>query len=182
MTSLQTKLDELASQNDNRTSVFDVHIQDESNSHVTLSGRVLNESQLDEVRRSLPSLNLDTASIRILSRSDNERIHVATNLTGLYERPTFGMPLSSELCFGTALETLEENGRWIFTRQRDGYLGWAYRPYLGEGRAPEATHLVLAPVIELRAEPDERSGDASRKRDKCRLGGEAGRVVASPRE
>jgi cell wall-associated NlpC family hydrolase len=79
---------------------------------------------------------------------------VATNLTGLYERPTFGMPLSSELGYGTDLEVLDQEKRWVLTRQRDGYLGWAYRPYLGEGPAPAPSHLVLAPVVEVRAEPN----------------------------
>jgi len=73
----------------------------------------------------------------------------------LYEKPTFGMPLSSELYYGTMLEALDEEGNWVFTRQPDGYLGWAYRPYLGEGPAPAATHLALAPAIELRADPNE---------------------------
>ena len=33
-------------------------------------------------------------------------------------------------------------------------MGWAYRSYLGEGTAPDVTHLVLAPSIELCAEPN----------------------------
>jgi cell wall-associated NlpC family hydrolase len=67
------------------------------------------------------------------------------------------MPLSSELYYGTELEVLDEQGKWVLTRQRDGYLGWAYRPYLGEGLAPTATHLVLAPAMEVRAEPSSNS-------------------------
>jgi len=157
MDNIHSKLDELAARNDNRMSVFDIHIQGQQNGTLILSGRLLNESQLDDLHRLLPNLSLDTASIRILSRETHERIHVATNLTGLYEKPTFGMPLSSELYYGTELEVLDEDGRWAFTRQRDGYLGWAYRPYLGEGHAPNATHLVLPPGIELRAEPNETS-------------------------
>jgi hypothetical protein len=84
-------------------------------------------------------------------------MHVTTNLTGLYEEPTFGRALASELYYGTDLEILEEQGRWVLTRQNDGYLGWAYRGYLGEGSAPAPTHLVLAPAIEVRAEPNESS-------------------------
>jgi cell wall-associated NlpC family hydrolase len=78
---------------------------------------------------------------------------VATNLTGLYEKPTFGMPLSSELTYGTELEILDISGNWAFTRQNDGYLGWVYRPYLNDGAAPAATHLVVAPVVEIQASP-----------------------------
>ena len=143
---------------DPRTSLFDVRINSETDGTLTLSGRVLDKAQLDELPRLFPDRKLDTASIRILNAETHVRAHVATNLTGLYERPTFGMPLSSELYFGTDLEILDEEDNWVFTRQTDGYLGWAYRRYLGEGTAPTATHLVLAPVIELRANPDPASG------------------------
>lgn len=153
---MQNILDEFAKSIDARTSLFDVKIDSEDNGTLILSGRVLNASQLDELPRLFPGRKLDTTSIRILSREPHERIHVATNLTGLYEKPTFG-PLSSELCYGTELEALDEENRWVLTRQRDGYLGWAYRPYLSEGLAPAATHLMLAPAIELRAEPNEYS-------------------------
>jgi cell wall-associated NlpC family hydrolase len=67
------------------------------------------------------------------------------------------MPLSSELYFGTELEVLDDEKRWVFTRQTDGYLGWAYRPYLNEGLTPAVTHLVLVPSTELRAEPNDSS-------------------------
>ena len=154
---MQNILDEFAKSIDARTSLFDVKIDSEDNETLTLSGRVLDKSQLDELPRLFLGRKLDTTSIRILSREPHKLVHVATNLTGLYEKPTFGMPLSSELCYGTELEVLEEEKKWVFTRQRDGYLGWAYRGYLGEGSAPEATHLVLAPAIEVRAEPDETS-------------------------
>lgn len=84
-------------------------------------------------------------------------MYVATNLIGLYEKPTFGMPLSSELCYGTELEILEEQGRWVFTRQADGYLGWAYKSYLTEKPPAEATHLVLTSSYGLRAQPERES-------------------------
>src|SRR5829696_2986496 len=159
---MQNILDEFTKSIDARTSLFDVKIDSEANGTLILSGRVLDEAHLDELLLLFPNRKLDTASIRILSREPYERIHVATNLTGLYEKPTFGMPLSSELCYGTELEVLDEEKRWVFTRQRDGYLGWAYRPYLGEGPSAFATHLTIAPAIELRAAPDERSGIVTR--------------------
>ena len=154
MTSVQSKLDELASQNDHRNSVFDIQIQGTQNGTLSLSGRLLDESQLETLSHHFQDLKLDTASIQILRRPDSPRMHVGTNLTGLYERPTFGMPLSSELHYGTELEILDEQGRWVFTRQKDGYLGWAYKPYLEEGFAAKPTHLVIAPSCELRTQPD----------------------------
>ena len=158
---IQNVLNELTAQNDNRISVFDLQINWLDDSTLSLSGKLLEESQLVDLKETLsrqfPDLGLDTASIRVLNTEAHERVYVATNLTGLYEKPTFGMPLASELYFGTELEVLDEEKRWVFTRQRDGYLGWAYRPYLGEGHAPEATHVVLAPSTELRAEPNDSS-------------------------
>lgn len=154
MTSIQDRLDELASQNDQRTSIFDIQIQGTQNGTLTLTGRLLDESQLETLSHHFRNLKLDTASVRILHRSNLPHMHVATNLTGLYERPTFGMQLSSELQYGTEVEILDEQGRWVFTRQKDGYLGWVYKPYLAEGIATKASHLVLAPSCELRAGPD----------------------------
>jgi gamma-D-glutamyl-L-lysine dipeptidyl-peptidase len=154
---MQNILDDFAKTIDPRTSRFDVRIDSETNETLTLSGRILDKSQLDELPRLFSSRKLDTSSIRILNTETHARLHVTTNLTGLYEKPTFGMALSSELTYGTELEALDEKGKWVFTRQRDGYLGWAYRPYLGEGVAPTATHLVVTPSVELRAEPNETS-------------------------
>ena len=155
---IQKLLDELTAQNDNRTNVFKIQIEKVDKGILFLSGKLLDQNQLATLKEAFslhfPDLSLDTASILILSREPQEHVLVATNLTGLYEKPTFGMPLSSELSYGTELEVLDEEKRWVFTRQRDGYLGWAYRPYLNEGPAPAATHLVLAPAIELRAEPN----------------------------
>ena len=157
MENIQSTLDMLASQSDGRTSVFDIEIERLQNASLTLSGRLLNESQLEALARYFSNWKLDTGSIRILHRGDLPRMHVATNLAGLYEKPTFGMPLSSELAYGTEVEILDEEGKWVFTRQQDGYLGWAYKTYLAEGQATQATHLVLAPSCELRAQPDQTS-------------------------
>jgi len=159
---MQNILDDFKKSVDSRTALFDIKIDSAINGTLNLSGRVLDGSQLDDLPRLFPTHKLNTASIRILNAEAHERVHVATNLTGLYEKPTFGMPLSSELCFGTDLEVLENQGNWVFIRQTDGYLGWAYRPYLGEGFAPAPTHLVLAPAIEVRAEPNETSAVLTR--------------------
>jgi hypothetical protein len=157
MTDIRTTLDELAKKADKRTSIFEIEIQELRNSTLTLGGRLLDQSQLDELRSAFPKLKLDTTSIRILRCEPCPKLYVSTNLTGLYEEPTFSRALSSELCYGTELEVLEEQPRWVLTRQSDGYLGWAYRPYLGEGPVPTATHLIVAPVLEVHLEPEETS-------------------------
>ena len=157
MTDIRTTLDELTRKADKRTSIFEIEIQELRNSTLTLGGRLLDQSQLDDLRRAFPKLKLDTTSIRILRCEPCPKLYVSTNLTGLYEEPTFGRALSSELCYGTELEVLEEQPRWVLTRQTDGYLGWVYRPYLGEGPAPAPSHLIVAPVLEVRLEPEETS-------------------------
>jgi len=158
---MQKLLDELTTQTDHRVSVFDLQIAGLDDETLSLSGKLLKRDQLaaleEAFSRLFPSLNLDTASVRILDQESHERVHVATNLTGLYEKPTFGVPLSSELYFGAELEVLDEEKHWVFTRQSDGYLGWAYGPYVDEGAAPDVTHLVLVPSIELHAKPNEAS-------------------------
>lgn len=164
--SIKKLLDELRTRNDNRISVFDIQIAGFDSGTLSLEGKLLNQHQLTALKETFshpfPSLGLDTASVRILDEESHDRVHVATNLTGLYEKPTFSMPLSSELYFGSELEVLDEEERWVFTRQRDGYLGWAYRPYIGEGLAPDATHLALTPSVEVRVEPDEISETVTR--------------------
>jgi gamma-D-glutamyl-L-lysine dipeptidyl-peptidase len=159
---IQNQLHELTAKCDPRTSIFDVKITSYTEGHLTLGGRVLEKSQVDELQRLFSGLNVDTAAINILHHSDLPRMRVATNLTGLYEKPTFGMPLSSELCFGTELEILSEEGNWVFTRQNDGYLGWAYKPYLTQVSIPEATHLIISPSVELLTMPHENSEIFSR--------------------
>lgn len=157
MENIQSTLDKLAAQNDRRTSVFDIEIVRLQNSSLTLSGRLFDESQLETLAHHFSNWKLDTGSIRILHKGDLPRMYVGTNLTGLYEKPTFGMPLSSQLCYGTELEILEEQGRWVFTRQKDGYLGWTYKPYLIEGTPETATHLILTASYGLRVQPNRES-------------------------
>lgn len=157
MDNIKSTLDKLASQSDNRTSVFEIEIVRLRNSSLTLSGRLLDEAQLETLRSNFSKWKLDTSGIQILYKGDLPRMHIATNLTGLYEKPTFYMPLSSELYYGTELEILDEQGSWVFTRQKDGYLGWVYKPYMAEGSPVKPTHLVLVSSYGLRAQPDRES-------------------------
>jgi uncharacterized protein YgiM (DUF1202 family) len=153
MIDIQSAINELSNKTDTRTSVFEVEVQGLKNSTLTLSGRVLHESQLEELRQFLPLLKLNINAVRVLSREPGEQVHVATTLTGLYEKPTFGQRRSSELTFGTELEVLDAENQWVFARQHDGYLGWVYRPYLSQGAAPQGTHLVVIPATEVRTKP-----------------------------
>jgi cell wall-associated NlpC family hydrolase len=157
MENIQSTLDRLASQSDSRTSVFDIEILRLQNSSLALSGRLLDVSQLETLASHFSNWKLDTSAIQILHKGDLPRMHIATNLTGLYEKPTFSVPLASELYYGTELEILDEQGKWVFAKQNDGYLGWVYRPYLAEGPAAKPTHLVLVTSYGLRARPERES-------------------------
>lgn len=158
---MQNVLDELTTQIDNRTDVFDLQIDKVDDATLFLRGKLMDQGQLAAVEeafsRPFPDLRLDTASVRFLNEEAHERFHVVTNLTGLYDKPTLHLPFSSQLCYGTEVEVLDESGRWAFVRQNDGYLGWVYKPYLAHGPAPRSTHLALAPSCELRVQPDSES-------------------------
>ena len=158
---IQEVLDELRTRNDNRISVFDLQIKELNHETLSLSGKILDQDQLAALEGTFsnrfPSLRVDAASVRILSRASHECVHVATNLTSLYDGPTLHLPLSSEMCYGTDVDILDEEEKWAFTRQKDGYLGWVFKPHLAEGFAPQATHVVLSPSHELHAQPDAKS-------------------------
>jgi gamma-D-glutamyl-L-lysine dipeptidyl-peptidase len=151
MNDIQSTINELSKNTDIRTSLFEIEVQGLKNSSLKLGGRVLYESQLEELRQLLPLMKLEMSAVRVLRREPGEKVHVATTLTGLYENPTFGRRRASELTYGTELEVLDTENQWVFTRQTDGYLGWVYRPYLSQEATPQGTHLVIAPSIEVRA-------------------------------
>ena len=102
----------------------------------------------------LPGLTFDASSVEVLRRPDAIRLAVATNLTGLYAKPSFLAEMLSELLNGWEVDVLREQDRWCFIRQDDGYLGWAYRPYLAPGpTVSPPTHVVCEPVSLLRSDP-----------------------------
>jgi hypothetical protein len=112
---IQKLLDDLRARYDSRISVFDLQIQGVEVGTLSLTGSLISQDQLDTLKETLshhfPGLRLDTASIRILDRPDLPSCHVATNFTGFYEKPTFSVPLLSEIPFGTELKVLDEKGR-----------------------------------------------------------------------
>lgn len=122
-----------------------------------LTGDVLDAATLADVLAALAArfsgLAFDATAVAVLRRSEPTWLTVATNLTGLYAGPSFLAEQLSQLLNGQRLEVLQEQESWCFVRQDDGYLGWAYRPYLTGDRAPAATHVVCEPVSLLRAAP-----------------------------
>jgi cell wall-associated NlpC family hydrolase len=122
-----------------------------------LVGAVLDEITLSGVMSDLgarfPGVDFDASRVQVL-RSGVPRVMIAaTNVTGLYAGSSFLAEMVSQLLNGWPLEVLMEEGRWAFVRLLDGYLGWAYRPYLAEVAAQAPTHIVCEPVSLLRAAP-----------------------------
>lgn len=144
----------------------------------TLAGAVLDSATLHGLLAALaarlPEVAFDASAVRALVGPATPRLAVATNLTGLYAGPSFLAEQVSQLLNGWPVEELMTEGRWAFVRQADGYLGWAYRPYLAAEGAPAATHLICEPVSLLRAGPAADAALVSRA-----LGGTAAAVTAA---
>jgi gamma-D-glutamyl-L-lysine dipeptidyl-peptidase len=100
----------------------------------------------------LPGIAFDVSRVRILRTGATQAV-VAANITGLYAASSFLAEQVSQLLNGWPVEILMEDGRWRFVRLADGYLGWAYGPYLAETVAPAPTHIVCEPVSLLRMAP-----------------------------
>jgi cell wall-associated NlpC family hydrolase len=102
---------------------------------------------------SFPSLSFDTSAVQVLR--PGRPMAVGVNLTGLYAQPSWLAEQVSQLLDGQPLELLQEEERWVLVRQSDGYLGWAYRPYLADSPPLDPTHLVSAPLALLHTAPEE---------------------------
>ena len=121
-----------------------------------LAGAVLDEDTLRRVIAGLsgrfPGIDFNGSRVRIL-RAGAAHAVVAANLTGLYADSSFLAEQVSQLLNGWPVEVLLEEGRWRFVRLADGYLGWAYGPYLAVTTAPAPTHIVCEPVSLVRMAP-----------------------------
>jgi len=153
----QVLADVAARYNDRRLHVCNLRADVDEEGGVKIAGRVLEAAYLEAVRQPLPpNAQVDTSGVQILRRASTTRMMtVATNLTDLHVEPSFLSELLTQITNGVELEILEEKDKWAFVRQRDGYLGWAYLPYLRtRDAAPpiNATHIVAAPTMPIYAE------------------------------
>lgn len=156
MESVQAALAETAALfRDTRMWVFDVQIERMEAQQVTLRGRVLEQNQLDALREAVasraPQVCLDSSAVTVLRTPSTPCVHVGTNLTSLHAGPSWLSEQLSQLLYGMEVEILTQEGNWVYVRQADGYLGWAYRPYLSDAPVPEPTHIVVEPASIMRA-------------------------------
>ncbi|MCL4262770.1 MAG: C40 family peptidase [Anaerolineae bacterium] len=147
---------------DKRTHVCQMEVTAVTDGRITLAGTVLDEATLTAVLAHLaatcPEYALEASAVTILRQPAYTQMVVCTTITGLHNSPGFLSEPGSYLLNGMLVEPLQADGRWLFVRQEDGYLGWAYAPYLGDAPSAAPTHLVCEPVALLRQEPDERAG------------------------
>lgn len=143
---------------DRRLHVFNVKVAALEGKQLVLQGRVLDQATLNDLchgfKELLPDLEIDTNSIRVLRQPTPCIVHVNTNLTSMHVEPSWLVEMLSQNTFGTQLEVLEEQGRWVFVRQMDGYLGWMYRPYLTEIPVATPTYIVSSPITHIYSEPN----------------------------
>ncbi|WP_299024139.1 C40 family peptidase [uncultured Thermanaerothrix sp.] len=159
MAQAQVVLQRLARERaDERLHVFEVKIEEADEWHLRLSGRVLEEADRQALRAAFLAEDtrwvVDDNALRVLRHPHNPVLTVATNLTSLHREPSFLAEMLTQLLWGAVVEVLEQKDRWVFVRCSDGYLGWTYRPYLGEQPSQEPTHLVAAPISLIRTQPD----------------------------
>ncbi len=151
---------------DKRENLLELEVDYIDSERLVLSGRVLEESNLEDVRQAVMSLSaqvrVDASAVQVLRSSQNPVLTVWTNLTSLHSAPDFLAEQISQLLFGRRVEVLIREQEWAFVRCDDGYLGWTYLPHLREIEAETASHLVTAPVGLLHAAPDEKADLLSR--------------------
>ena len=154
--------DVAAKYNDRRLHVCNLRPDVDEEGAVKIAGRVLEASYIEAVKQSLPPGMRVAYDVTVLRGGATRTMTVATNLTDLHVEPSFLSELLTQVTNGVTLEVLEENEKWVFVRQRDGYLGWAYKPYLTDAARVDATHLVAAPTVAVAADGNDSPAPLSR--------------------
>lgn len=154
---VQALLNEFAACNsDRRLKIFDVKAGSGEGDWVSLSGRILEQADYNDLRNALesqiPGVQVDYGAVQVLRKAAPHVMTVSTNLTGLYAEPGWRSEMLSQVFYGWKLEVLEERGNWALVRMLDGCLGWVYLIYMTEHPAPDPTHLIVAPASYVRAE------------------------------
>lgn len=157
--SIQAALNEVTSRfKDKRVHYCQISAVLSDREECILSGAVLDASILTAVTSHLsaqfPHTMFYTNDVKVLRRLSPVLLSVNTNLTGLHDSPSFLAEMMSQNVCGAVVEQLMEQGRWVYVRQTDGYLGWMYRPYLAPHTPQEPTHIVYKPVGFMRCDLD----------------------------
>jgi SH3-like domain-containing protein len=150
--------DQAQKHTDERLKVFKIKIGSLEADQLALTGRVLEQADLEELLKLLAKqsrdLRVDVSDVNVLRKPSNSIQTVNTNLISVHDSASFLSEQLSQLVYGEKVEILAEQANWAYVRQMDGYLGWAYKPYLTAAQTPDATHIVMDPVALLYAQPD----------------------------
>ncbi len=153
---IQSTLTEFTGQ-DKRTHFCRLQLSNLEENKCTLTGTVLDKETLADARKILqtrfPAIIFDLDSVESLSQTPPRMMTVGTNATVVMSDATWESEMMSEVLNGWSLEVLAEQGRWAFTRQADGYLGWVYHAYLVETAVSAVSHILYAPISLLRSQP-----------------------------
>jgi uncharacterized protein YgiM (DUF1202 family) len=127
------------------------------NNHCALTGTVLDADTYAHLTAALaqrfPTLTFDVSGLQVLRRPESQLLTVSTNLTSLHREPSWQAEMVSQLLNGVVVEQLMANGRWLYVRLMDGYLGWTYAPYLSDLPPAPPSHLVYRPISLLYCQP-----------------------------
>lgn len=139
---------------DERLHHFYIEIQSIQGENLSLGGRVLEQNNLDALSEMIheqhPGLVINFGAVEVLRKPSNPILKVGTNITSVHTNTSFISEMSSQMLHGEAVEILMEQGKWVYTRQMDGYLSWTYRAYLTGDALSEPTHIIIAPTVELK--------------------------------
>ncbi len=143
---------------DSRVELCRLEVAGTTPDDVLLTGTVLDVTTLRRASELLsdlrPDVMWDMTSVQVLRSDEPTMLDVQTNMTGFFREPSWLAEQQSQVLNGTPLEVLEAQDRWVLVRLADGYLGWVYRPYLGEPQTDgEPTHMVGVPVAPLHETP-----------------------------
>ena len=165
MTADEVLLQVNATFSDGRTQYCRLELAEDQPGRWILTGAVLDRATLsralDALAQELPGLTASVEQVLILDAQPG-RFCAGVNLTGLFAQPSWLAEQVSQLLNGWPLDVLLEQDRWRFVRQADGYLGWAYGPYLVPLAGCAFTDLVCWPEVRLLAEPSPDAGPATR--------------------
>jgi hypothetical protein len=148
---------------DRRTCYFDVQYK-QIGEQTLLSGEALDgdlmTGLLTEIQNVTPAGKLDSSAVKVLRQGNY--LWVATNFTSVHADPSWLAEQLSQVLYGMRVEVLKTEGNWVFVRQDDGYLAWAYRPYLSEVK-PESTNCwVISATLPVYEDPQPSSPLVSR--------------------
>jgi hypothetical protein len=148
---------------DRRIHLFDVQAK-QTGAQVVLTGTVLDDAVLaaavERIQQAMPGATVETSGVKKL-RTGNY-LWCGTNFTSLHAEPSWLAEQLTQCAYGTRLELLKQEGNWVFVRQDDGYLAWAYRPYLSAVRPQDPTHLVWSLQAGLFEKPESTDPHVSR--------------------